>query len=541
MISLLNALKISRNKLHHKKVLIYIAIIISTISVSGLIFITTISNGFLNGIKEYIKQSLNNEYLVKITPNIPSEISWLPRYELTEKQVKDIQTFEKNKVGESILISDKNDTEKTKTGYIVNYDSPLYYDFIDYQKTNYIKTAKNTFSALKEEKDDLSIANIYNYFSSNFNEKTLHFIGEDKNKENLLEVKNDNNYIYGSYDHDIRKSNYTFIEDKIVSTFISEDIKRESDAIPVLTTKEESSLLFNTDDILGKSYYACYRKDITDIKECENKNILKFQIIGIIPLQTQSNNSASNFDELFNDTINAKLYSGALIPINMFKESESFNKYGDIFYTKNINNDIFLKNEVTTHIISFKSIDDAKDFLNNKSCKIYSDNCKKNWYSEVFGLNFLLISDISSKASSFTLLISIIAAVIVCLMIFLATIKMIMESKKESAIFRAIGAKKKDILKIYLSYIFTITSRVVILSIIISLTALLITNNVVSNNITTSLIESGFNNYSFSLMAFSPSIILYIIIGVYIISLFATVPVSVINIQQNIIANIKDE
>jgi ABC-type lipoprotein release transport system permease subunit len=541
MISLLNALKISRNKLHHKKVLIYIAIIISTISVSGLIFITTISNGFLNGIKEYIKQSLNNEYLVKITPNIPSEISWLPRYELTEKQVKDIQTFEKNKVGESILISDKNDTEKTKTGYIVNYDSPLYYDFIDYQKTNYIKTAKNTFSALKEEKDDLSIANIYNYFSSNFNEKTLHFIGEDKNKENLLEVKNDNNYIYGSYDHDIRKSNYTFIEDKIVSTFISEDIKRESDAIPVLTTKEESSLLFNTDDILGKSYYACYRKDITDIKECENKNILKFQIIGIIPLQTQSNNSASNFDELFNDIINAKLYSGALIPINMFKESESFNKYGDIFYTKNINNDIFLKNEVTTHIISFKSIDDAKDFLNNKSCKIYSDNCKKNWYSEVFGLNFLLISDISSKASSFTLLISIIAAVIVCLMIFLATIKMIMESKKESAIFRAIGAKKKDILKIYLSYIFTITSRVVILSIIISLTALLITNNVVSNNITTSLIESGFNNYSFSLMAFSPSIILYIIIGVYIISLFATVPVSVINIQQNIIANIKDE
>ena len=541
MISLLNALKISRNKLHHKKVLIYIAIIISTISVSGLIFITTISNGFLNSIKEYIKQSLNNEYLVKITPNIPSEISWLPRYELTEKQLKDIQTFEKNKAGESILISDKNDTEKTKTGYIVNYDSPLYYDFIDYQKTNYIKTAKNTFSALKEEKDNLSIANMYNYFSSNFNEKTLHFIGEDKNKENLLEVKNDNNYIYGSYDHDIRKSNYTFIEDKIVSTFISEDIKRESDAIPVLTTREESSLLFNTDDILGKSYYACYRKDITDIKECENKNILKFQIIGIIPLQTQSNNSASNFDELFNDIINAKLYSGALIPINMFKESESFNKYGDIFYTKNINNDIFLKNEVTTHIISFKSIDDAKDFLNNKSCKIYSDNCGKNWYSEVFGLNFLLISDISSKASSFTLLISIIAAIIVCLMIFLATIKMIMESKKESAIFRAIGAKKKDILIIYLSYIFIITSRVVILSIIISLTALLITNNVVSNNITTSLIESGFNNYSFSLMAFSPSIILYIIIGVYIISLFATIPVSVINIQQNIIANIKDE
>jgi ABC-type lipoprotein release transport system permease subunit len=541
MISLLNALKISRNKLHHKKVLIYIAIIISTISVSGLIFITTISNGFLNSIKEYIKQSLNNEYLVKITPNIPSEISWLPRYELTEKQVKDIQTFEKNKAGESILIADKNDTEKTKTGYIVNYDSPLYHDFIDYQKTNYIKTAKNTFSALKEEKDNLSIANMYNYFSSNFNEKTLHFIGEDKNKENLLEVKNDNNYIYGSYDHDIRKSNYTFIEDKIVSTFISEDIKRESDAIPVLTTREESSLLFNTDDILGKSYYACYRKDITDIKECENKNILKFQIIGIIPLQTQSNNSASNFDELFNDIINAKLYSGALIPINMFKESESFNKYGDIFYTKNINNDIFLKNEVTTHIISFKSIDDAKDFLNNKSCKIYSDNCEKNWYSEVFGLNFLLISDISSKASSFTLLISIIAAIIVCLMIFLATIKMIMESKKESAIFRAIGAKKKDILIIYLSYIFIITSRVVILSIIISLTALLITNNVVSNNITTSLIESGFNNYSFSLMAFSPSIILYIIIGVYIISLFATIPVSVINIQQNIIANIKDE
>ena len=541
MISLLNALKISRNKLHHKKVLIYIAIIISTISVSGLIFITIISNGFLNGIKEYIKQSLNNEYLVKITPNIPSEISWLPRYELTEKQVKDIQTFEKNKVGESILISDKNDTEKTKTGYIVNYDSPLYYDFIDYQKTNYIKTAKNTFSALKEEKDDLSIANIYNYFSSNFNEKTLHFIGEDKNKENLLEVKNDNNYIYGSYDHDIRKSNYTFIEDKIISTFISEDIKRENDAIPVLATKEESNLLFNTDDILGKIYYACYRKDVTNIKECENKNILKFQIIGIIPLQTQSNNSASNFDELFNDTINAKLYSGALIPINMFKESESFNKYGDIFYVKNINNDVFLKNEVTTYIISFKDINNAKDFINNESCKIYSDNCEKNWYSEVFGLNFLLISDISSKASSFSLLISIIAAVIVCLMIFLATIKMIMESKKESAIFRAIGAKKKDILKIYLSYIFIVTSRIILFSVIISLVALLITNSVISNSITTSLIESGFNNFSFSLMLFDPSIILYIIIGVYIISLIATIPVSVINIQQNIIANIRDE
>ncbi len=542
MISFINALKISRNKIKHKKSVVYIATIISSIAVSILLFFITISNGVLNSIKSYISESLDNEYYVKITPNIPSDILWLSRYDLSKEQVADIKDFEKNYENEeSILISDENSTEKTKTGYITNYESPHFNKYIEYKKSEYAKTAKNTLSNLNSLKNKLSISNIYNIYQSNTSSPILHYIGESKDSENLLELKEDQQNIqYGNYDTDVKKSNYTFIEDKFLKKFIKNNIESDLDAIPVIITSEESRKLFNTENPEGKIYFACYRENTSVIDTCSEDNIIKFQVIGIIPLQHQISNTASNINELFTDIINVRYYSGALIPILKFKNSDNYNKYKNIFFNEEYKNDIFIKSGINTNIIAFKTIDAAKSFLNNNSCNPHED-CDKEWFSEIFGLNYLLIIDLSEKIEKITFFLIIISTIIIFAIVFLITMKMMLESRKESAIFRAIGAKKIDILKIYISYTIIFITRVIVFSILFTLfEILLVKNQLARDQIIDFISKNGFPNDSFSIVSFEP-IIISILISLFLVGIIATIPMSLYNIHRNIISDIKDE
>lgn len=121
-------------------------------------------------------------------------------------------------------------------------------------------------------------------------------------------------------------------------------------------------------------------------------------------------------------------------------------------------------------------------------------------------------------------------------------IKLIIESRKDSAIFRAIGAKKSDILKIYTSMSFIVATRIIITSIIITLVTIFIINNFFSTKIIESLIsDSGFPNIDFSLFALDLPTTTLIILGVYLVSLLATIPTALTNIQRNIISDIKHE
>lgn len=121
-------------------------------------------------------------------------------------------------------------------------------------------------------------------------------------------------------------------------------------------------------------------------------------------------------------------------------------------------------------------------------------------------------------------------------------IKLIIESRKDSAIFRAIGAKKSDILKIYLSLSFIVATRIIITSIILTFAAIFIINQFFSTKIINDLVSgSGFPNVNFSLFTLDLSTNLLIIINVYIISLIATIPTALTNIKRNIISDIKHE
>lgn len=545
MISIFNTFHISRKRLKYKKALTYITIFISSLAISSLLLFISFSSGIIKSINNYIAESLNHEYLVKIAPNIPPNIISLPRFDLTKTQVEDIKTFEKTfPTKDTMLIPDNISDIKTESGYILNYSSPNYNKYIEHLQKEYVKIAKNTLESLESSKNLLNITNTYSNLELFFDRKELHFIGEDKDKEDLLDLKKEDSSPYGSYDFHVRRNSYTFIDDKLIEKFLYTDFKKEPDAIPIIITKEEGRALFGDKNLKGLTYYSCLRKNLSTINKCTDDELLKFQIVGVIPLQKSFSSRTADISDLFNNIVNVRFDSGALIPINNFKSISNYEKQGKLFFEGPINNNIFYKNKISPHIISFKTIEQVKNFQNNYSCDFYAntDSCDKPWRSEIFGLNYLLINDLSSQINKLKFLIILIAIIILFLIFSLMIIKLIIESRKDSAIFRAIGAKKSDILKIYTSMSFIVATRIIITSIIITLVTIFIINNFFSTKIIESLIsDSGFPNIDFSLFALDLPTTTLIILGVYLVSLLATIPTALTNIQRNIISDIKHE
>ena len=543
MLSTVNAFHISHQRLKYKKTLTYITIFISSLAISTLLLFVSFSSGLIKSINTYVADSLDNEFLVHITPNVPSHIYGLPKYNLTSEQVDDIKAFEKSfSPTDTMLIPSSLIDETAISGYVIKYSSPNYERYLTKLQTDYVKTATNNLSSLESSKTNLSINNIYKYLSRYFSKSQLHFIGEDKNQEDLSDIEQKPSYDLGAYDTDTKNSHYSLIEDKLVEKFLFKNLQRDPTAIPVIITREEGEQLFKDRPLNGLIYYACLRKNPTDIKKCNDSQFLKFQVVGIIPLQKFTLDQTSNINDLFNNIVNIRFNSGALIPFHSFKKLSNYNTSGKLFFDDNVDSDILAKNHITSHIISFKNLSDARQFLDHHSCKNRDTSCTKPWYSEVFGLNYLLINDFSTKINQIKALIIIVSIIILFLIFSLMIIKLIIESRKDSAIFRAIGAKKSDILKIYLSLSFIVATRIIITSIILTFTAIFIINQCFSAKIINDLVSrSGFPNVNFSLFTIDLSTSLLIIVNVYIISLIATIPTALTNIKRNIISDIKHE
>lgn len=114
-------------------------------------------------------------------------------------------------------------------------------------------------------------------------------------------------------------------------------------------------------------------------------------------------------------------------------------------------------------LVEFSSATDAKKFLTEKNCS--GMDCTSKPTIAYFGSNSVLVEDIMSNASNVLqiagLVISSIAAVLMMGMVG----RVITDSRRETAVFRAIGAKRNDIRLIYTLY-------VVSFSLIIALSAL---------------------------------------------------------------------
>lgn len=122
--------------------------------------------------------------------------------------------------------------------------------------------------------------------------------------------------------------------------------------------------------------------------------------------------------------------------------------------------------------------------------------------------------------------------------------RMISDSRRETAVFRAIGAKRIDIASIYILYTLLVALQIIIVAVVIAVTAVLTLNVMYGHeaSIYATIAYGVFTSHStFSFLGFGLPYTLYVALGVFGISLVALLIPLLRNIRRNPINDMREE
>lgn len=210
--------------------------------------------------------------------------------------------------------------------------------------------------------------------------------------------------------------------------------------------------------------------------------LLNFRVIGLAP--DPPDFAAFGITDVLTQMLTSTLGPGWYSPIEISQSDpvlqQIFSEEKNFGFSANlIENDLF---------VNFDKAENAKKFVNEKNCQPDFDSFPnpasgssgqqydpyakcvqegKLFTLEPFGSSSLALTDIKATFNKFFRIAAIVIAVIAGVIMMGTLGRIIADSRRETAVFRAIGAKKLDIAQIYLTYVF-------MLSVMIAAAALLI-------------------------------------------------------------------
>lgn len=193
-----------------------------------------------------------------------------------------------------------------------------------------------------------------------------------------------------------------------------------------------------------------------------------YQIVGLIDAEaSKTNNFIDLAKGLLTDTVPI---SSAVIPEHLFSKipetlKSAINTTGEVSDTNNALAD----ENISDTTIFFHSIQDARAFLKNEACEMWVSPCSRLYKAAPVGSNYLIIEDVIRMFNTFIIWAPIVAMLLAAAVLAVTITRVIIDSRRETAIYRSMGARKHDIVLIYSIYAILISLRVIVVSLAISL------------------------------------------------------------------------
>jgi hypothetical protein len=196
---------------------------------------------------------------------------------------------------------------------------------------------------------------------------------------------------------------------------------------------------------------------------------ITFRIVGLVPdVQNAPSNSAAG---ILQGLVGSSLQGVIAIPNDLYSRLPSVKRYDSLLKTQS-NPTGFSPN---AYYAEFGSDVDARKFIDTKSC-IADDNGKcassaKPFLLSAFGSNSIALRDVQRR---FNRLFNW-AALVVCVLgvvIMTGTVgRVLADGRKETAVFRAIGANRLDIVVVYGLYTLLLSLMIAALSLVLGFVA----------------------------------------------------------------------
>lgn len=259
---------------------------------------------------------------------------------------------------------------------------------------------------------------------------------------------------------------------------------------------------------------------------------IPFQIVGIAP-DAPNPAEGLSLPSLMSAVAGSNLDNNWVIPAHLQSQAGGLTTNQPIAEMAGVN------------IFEFTSPGAAQKFINTMKCPLSSCEMPKRVFTvRQMGSNSIIINELRSTASQALLLVGLVVVVLAALIMMGNLGRMITDSRRETAVFRAIGAKRIDITIIYLIYIALIALMIACVSYSIGLGAAMYVNAIYSKEATAqALLNFGTADMAktFQLINIVPSDAL-IILG---LAILAAVIGSIIpllrNVRRNPIRDMRDE
>lgn len=259
--------------------------------------------------------------------------------------------------------------------------------------------------------------------------------------------------------------------------------------------------------------------------------LLTFQIVGVRYSQALIH-SPSNVNDYVKGLLSGGNFmtpsnSTASIPVAMYAELPESMRFDKLV------SEVGGRGVIATHedfghtIVAFNTIAEARKFVNEVGCpSSQSGDCNKLFYADTYGSNYLLLDEMGALFSR-VMSIAFPALLALSLVIIWFTISRIMaENRKETAVYRAMGAKRGDIAGIYLTYTGLIALRIAIVSMIVGVAAAYAVHSFYTPVIeatATSMFGIIGNAPSFSMFDLSSPLLVVAVVSIFAISFVASI------------------
>lgn len=278
--------------------------------------------------------------------------------------------------------------------------------------------------------------------------------------------------------------------------------------------------------------------------------LLTFQVVGVMSIVSNSGTTYKDIPSFVNGLLGVNFSSGAFIPNQLYSKLPVADQHKDILQNFNggiagYNNQAFIDAGVGQTIVAFPSIQQAQDFINTDTCYTMDTNtCSKLWSSQIYGSNYLLIGDFGKLIASIARVALPIALILAVIIIWITMARVIIDSRRETAVFRALGAKRGDIMRIYISYSLIVALFVALLALIIGgIGAVVI--EVLYGSQATNYAKVAYGVFDqlqpFSFIGIDIGLIGRIILAILVVSFIAVLPPLIRNVRRNPIRDMRDD
>jgi hypothetical protein len=197
-----------------------------------------------------------------------------------------------------------------------------------------------------------------------------------------------------------------------------------------------------------------------------DQQLMKFRVVGLSP-NGSSADSFSGLDSLFTTLAGSTLEGQWVVPRQLFDLQPNKADYERFTAADGsvIRDASWLSDDRAGAILEFATAAEAKSFVDKNACA--NGYCEDGSIFMYFGSNSVLIDEIKKQITNGLLVAAAVVAGIAAFIMMGMTGRVISDSRRETAVFRAIGARRNDIRAIYIGY-------TLMLSVIISLMSLLL-------------------------------------------------------------------